>query len=69
MKWAFGEDCCGWVAEDDQDREALRILQERAGEMRVEKGTRLFRDYEITIYLPTRQPPEQAVKEKEKNSD
>ncbi len=65
MKFECGEERCCLVAEDERDRETLRALQERADEMRVEHGTRLSRDYEITIYLPTRQHPEQMVKNEE----
>lgn len=44
------------IAETDKDRAALEALNGRIDEVRVEHGNHMFRDQEITIYLPTRQP-------------
>lgn len=51
----------GLMAEDDEERAILEGLRDRADEVRIENRSSMFRDLEIVIYLPTRQPPERVM--------
>lgn len=61
MKFAWKEGnylVMGLMAEDDSDRAILESLRERPDELRIEVKTSLFRDHELAIYIPTKQPKE-----------